>query len=152
MIVAIVSKGAGILVLPIILIPLLISVVFTTDIVFLEQPPYPRMWPQGISLLVSAVVLFLLNRHLKQGPRSPDRPAVSDEYAKYARKLTIQAESAKVRSTSRFSGENNTGSFMFIPTGVWPFIIALLGVFLIVGDVLESASRPATPEITRPAE
>lgn len=152
MIVGIVWKGGGILVLPVILIPLLICMAFTTDLVIREQHPYPHMWPQGVSLLVSAVVLFLLNRHLKQGPRSPERPAVSGEYSKYARKLTIEAENAKVRSTSRFSAENNTGWFMFIPTGIWPFIIGLIGGFLIVGDVVEAATRPVSPETARPAK
>ncbi|RYD31582.1 MAG: hypothetical protein EOP87_14460 [Verrucomicrobiaceae bacterium] len=151
MIVAVAWKGGGILVLPIILIPLLISLVFTSDLVVPGQDSYPHMWPQGVSLLVSAVVLFLVNRHLRQGPRSPDRPAVSGEYTKYARKLTIEAEKSKLRSTSRFSAENNTGWFMFIPTGIWPLIIGAIGVFLITGDVLKSVTRPVNSEINRPA-
>lgn len=96
------------------------------------------MWPPGVSLLVSAMVLFLLNRHLKQGPRPTPRPAISDEHVKYARKPTVDAANSKIRSTRRFSAENDTGWFMFIPTGVWPFIIGALGVFLVVGDVVES--------------
>ncbi len=151
MIIAVVAKGAGILVLPVVLLPLFACIV-GTHLFFPEQPPGEQMWLPGASLLISAVILFLLNRHLKQGPQPPPRPTVSGEYAKLTRKATTDAENSRVRSTGRFSADNDTGWFMFIPTRIWPFIIGAMGVFLIVGNVGESATHRVNPDIARPAK
>lgn len=151
MIVGFISKGAGILVLPVVLLPIFACVTLTS-LLFPDSPSSHHLWPPGVGFLVSAVVLYLLNRHLKQGPRPTPRPSISDEYVKYARKPTIDAANSKVRSTHRFSAENDTGWFMFIPTGIWPFIIGPLGIFLIVGDVVESITTHGNQKVTSPGK
>ncbi|MEO5712393.1 MAG: hypothetical protein ABIT37_02810 [Luteolibacter sp.] len=149
MIIAFVSRGAGILVIPVVALPIFTCIGFVCTF-FPEPRPSPPIWVFGACLLLSAVVLFVLNRHVKQGAQPAPRPSVSGNYAKYARKQTIDAETSKVRSTRRFSADNDTGWFMFIPTGAWPFIIGALGTFLIAGNIVESIVTHDAPKITRP--
>ncbi len=134
MIIGLVSKGAGILVPVVVVLPIFASVILESTF-FPAPQTSPQMWVPGTSLLFSAVVLFMLNRHLKQGPRQAVIQ-LTNPYTVFSQKP--QREERKPSSKTTYPGNQDTCWFMFIPTGIWPFIIGALGLFLVVGSIVES--------------
>lgn len=146
MIIGFISKGAGILVPVVVVLPILASIILE-GFFFPESRASPQMWVPGTSLLFSAAVLFLLNRHLKQGSRRAIPPPLNHDTA-FSPKSG--REERKQSSKTTYSGNQNTGWFMFIPTGIWPFIIGALGLFLVVGSIIESTVSDRDRDSTVP--
>jgi hypothetical protein len=130
-----VSKGAGILVLPALLVPFVFGAIVQNTL-FLDTPPGDQLWVLGMALLISAIILWWLNRYFKQGPNPNIQKPESNGYAKFSRTSAKEPSHFQMRMKRRFQADHDTGWFMFIPTGFWPFPIGFLGLFLIVGNVI----------------
>jgi hypothetical protein len=140
MILGFVSKGVGILVLPALIVPFVFAAIVENTL-FPDSPPGDQLWVLGMALLLSAIILWWLNQYFKQRPRPIIQNPASNEYAKFSRTPAKDPGHFQMRLKRRFQAEHDTGWFMFIPTGFWPFPIGVLGLFMIVGNVVASLTN-----------
>jgi hypothetical protein len=135
MIVGFISKGAGILVLPAWVVPFLFAAIVENALVP-DRPPGNHLWILGSALLLSSILLWWTNRYFKQGARPMLEKSATDGYTKFSRKQAKDPSHFQTNFKRRFQSDHDTGWFMFIPTGFWPFPIAALGLFLIIGSLV----------------
>jgi hypothetical protein len=135
MIMGFVSKGVGILVFPALALPVVFAAFIETAM--LPAPPNEnRLWLPGSGLLISSILLWWVNQYFKRRTNTMFQKIPTEEYAKFSRNLIKEPSHSQSNMKRSSERKNDTGWFMFIPTGFWPYPIAALGLFLIVGSLV----------------